>query len=208
MTPDPEPNAVLAAGDDAIELDSPRAGVLHLVIGPSGVGKDSLIDAARAKRPDILFARRVITRPAESGGEDHVAMTQKAFDDADASGAFALSWRAHGLAYGIPASIEDALLQGRHVIANGSRRSLEKVRANFPKRRLLLVTASHEALAERLAARGRETADSIAERLRGAEQFEVSGADVITIDNGGSLAMGASAFLAALAPPLSQEPKR
>lgn len=201
MTAGPLENAALTRAEERSALGAPQAGVLHLVIGPSGVGKDSLIDAARAQRPDILFARRAITRAAGSGGEDHDPMTPDAFDAAETAGAFVLSWRAHGLAYGIPTSIEDALREGRHVIANGSRRTLEKVRAHFPKRRLLLVTASPDALAVRLAARGRESAESIAERLRGAEQFDVSGDDVFVIDNGGSLEDGVRAFLAALAPP-------
>lgn len=190
-----------AGGQDRARLAAETAGVLHLVVGPSGAGKDSLIDAARAARPDILFARRMITRSGDAGGEDHAAISDADFAEAEAEGAFALSWRAHGLAYGVPIEIETALAEGRHVVANGARRAIEEARAKFPKRRVLHVTAAPEILAARLAQRGRETPEAIAERLRGAREISLSGDDVIEVDNGGTLAEGVAAFLAALAPP-------
>ena len=54
-----------------------QAGRLVYVIGPSGAGKDSIIAYARQRvsADRHVFARRHITRPADSGGEDHIAMT-------------------------------------------------------------------------------------------------------------------------------------
>lgn len=98
-----------------------RVAHLILVVGPSGAGKDTLIDYARAQLrsdPSFHFARRVITRPP-SVGEDHESVDIEEFQRR--AGAFALHWQAHGLFYGIPATVEDQLDCGAVVIANGSR---------------------------------------------------------------------------------------
>ena len=95
-------------------------GSLVLVVGPSGAGKDSVLNGARAALADdddFVFVRRTITRTSGAGGEDNVEVTPEAFAAAKATGAFALSWRAHDLDYGIPKSIEDDLrdFADRHV---------------------------------------------------------------------------------------------
>lgn len=175
-------------------------GTLHLVVGPSGVGKDTLIEAARRARPDLVVPRRVITRPADAGGEIHSAMTPEAFRHAAEEGAFALWWRAHGLGYGIPAEMADALTAGRHVLVNVSRTVIDEARARFAPLRVLLITAPAEILACRLAGRGRESRAEIAERMARAPFSAPRGSDVTVIDNGGSPEEGAAAFLAALTP--------
>ena len=92
-------------------------------VGPSGAGKDTLIAGAKAKLPrsDYVVAQRVITRPADSAGEDHQAADEAAFVEAEARGEFLISWHAHGLRYGLRKDLLDQIESGRHVIANGSR---------------------------------------------------------------------------------------
>ncbi|MGB0631243.1 MAG: phosphonate metabolism protein/1,5-bisphosphokinase (PRPP-forming) PhnN [Alphaproteobacteria bacterium] len=176
-------------------------GTLFLVVGPSGAGKDTLMDGARAALADdtdIVFARRVITRPADACGEDHEAVTDDEFDARHRGGAFMLDWRAHGLKYAIPATYEEDLSSGRTVIANVSRGVIEEAMARYSPGVVLEISASPEILAERLANRGRETTDDIRARLsREAAKIPVE-AVKITILNDGTPQEGIEKFIAAL----------
>lgn len=79
-------------------------GRLIYLIGPSGSGKDSLLDAARERLSErgVRIARLVITRSAQALGEKAEAVSKGGFARLEDSGAFAMSWRANALAYGIP----------------------------------------------------------------------------------------------------------
>jgi len=84
-----------------------------LVVGPSGVGKDTLIQGAKtrlAKDEAFWFPERYITRAADVGGEDHIAVDDASFDRLQAFDAFSLTWSAHGLRYALPAEIDDLSL--------------------------------------------------------------------------------------------------
>ena len=175
-------------------------GRIFAVVGPSGAGKDTLIEAARQARPDLHILRRVITRPAEAGGEPFEGVTEAEFAAREARGEFVLTWRAHGLRYGIPQSAEAALAQGRCVVFNGSRAMLAATAAAFSGLVVIHVTAAIPILAERLAARGRETREDIAARLaRATDDFPV-GCEVRQVENNATLEQAVRDFLAALQP--------
>ncbi|MCP1337678.1 phosphonate metabolism protein/1,5-bisphosphokinase (PRPP-forming) PhnN [Futiania mangrovi] len=184
-------------GDDA----TPVAGTLVLVAGPSGAGKDTLLAGARASLAHdqgFVFVRRTITRAPDAGGEAHDAMTPEAFADAEAAGAFALSWRAHGLAYGLPAAIGDDLAAGRVVVANVSRTVADEARARWPRVLAVLVTASPDILARRLAERGREGGQALRDRLARAAEGEAVFAPDVRILNDGVPEDGIAALVEAL----------
>lgn len=175
-------------------------GRMFAIVGPSGVGKDTLMMKVAQHYPDLYLVRRVITRPEAAGGENFDGVTEEDFAQSKADGAFALSWQAHGLSYGIPVSARDVLAQGRDVMFNGSRAMLSQAAAEFPELRVLYITARPDVLAQRLTARGRETPEQISKRLERATQPLPQGLRVTTIDNSGPLRLAVEALVAALQP--------
>ena len=166
--------------------------MLILVVGPSGAGKDTLLEGARKALPEARFVRRAITRPAEAGGEEHEALTEAEFMQRS----FALQWRAHGLRYGIPADIADDLALGRVVIANVSRGAIAEAASRFPVL-TIEIAAPPDVLAARLSARGRETAADVAARLARAVALP-DGVPVVRVMNDGSVEDGVARFVAAV----------
>lgn len=141
--------------------------MLVLIVGPSGAGKDTLLNGARVMLAGhaYRFVRRTITRATGPGGpEDHDAVTEQAFTALQAAGAFALTWRAHGLHYGVPADIAIDLADGRIVVVNVSRTIVAEAAEWYPVR-VIEIAAPADTLARRLSARGRENAVDVARRL-------------------------------------------
>lgn len=179
------------------------SGRLIYLIGPSGSGKDSLLDAARSRlaQRNCRIVRRVITRSAEAVGEAAHGVSAKQFADMEAQGEFALSWHANDLAYGIPREIDDWLAAGQDVLVNGSRGHLSATQARYPHALVLLLTVDDAVLRQRLLARGRESAADIEQRLARNARFSTeAGKDssLQVIDNSGPLEQSVERLLACL----------
>ena len=170
-----------------MQIDS---GILVLVVGPSGAGKDSVLNGARTAFADderFVFVQRTITRESGAGFEDNVEATPGTFAAAKAAGAFALFWRAHDLDYGIPVSIQDDLRAQRCVIANVSRSVIELARARYAGTRVVNITAPLAVLARRIALRGREDAVTIEKRLARAGYPFPTSEDIVHLKNTGTV---------------------
>lgn len=170
------------------------------VVGPSGVGKDSLMEALVERRPELYRVRRVITRPENAVGEAFDAISPALFAARAAGGDFALHWQAHGLSYGVPSTVRDVLGAGRDALVNLSRGVLGKAASKFETLHVLHVTARPEVLAARLAGRGRESGHDIARRLARPAPVFPEGLRVTEIDNSGPLEIAVDAAMASLYP--------
>lgn len=173
-------------------------GTFVAVVGASGAGKDSVINFARDRLGDaVVVVRRVVTRTADGGSEDHDSLSPEAFASAERDGQFALSWEAHGLNYGLPLALEDDLAAGRVVIANLSRAVLPRLLARYPSALVVEVSAAPEIIAQRLAGRGREGSEDIRRRMERSTGFPLP-PSTVRIDNSSDLSVAGSQFVTLL----------
>lgn len=173
---------------------------LIYVVGPSGAGKDSVLDwlrrHLRAEAP-VHWAQRTITRPADAGSELHESVDHAGFDHLSGESAFAMAWAANGLRYGIRRTEIAPIGRGIWVFVNGSRAHLAQALRSYPGLTVVHITASSETIHRRLVARGRESAAEVQARLARAPGFALP-AGAIEVSNDAGLDDAGRALLRAL----------
>jgi ribose 1,5-bisphosphokinase len=182
-------------------------GRLVLVVGPSGAGKDTLLNLARgacADNSSIVFPRRLVTRAA-SAAEDNIQLDEEAFERLLAEGALAVHWGAHGHRYALPRSVDDEIRAGHTVVANVSRTVVEPLRQTYADIVVVAITAPPEVLAERLALRRRGSDGAIDLRL--ARSVDDTVVADITIVNVGDPAAHADRLVRAITATRESDPK-
>lgn len=166
---------------------------LIYIIGPSGAGKDSLLNRLRQDiagmipPPPLYFAKRTITRSSHANNEDHEDVSEANFEALLSTNAFALNWSAHGLNYGVRLQEFVPMASDNWVLVNGSRAYLDEAKRRFPGLTVLHITAPKEVLRARLLSRGRETEQAVEARLSRLQHFALEPQD-LCVSNGGSLA--------------------
>jgi ribose 1,5-bisphosphokinase len=149
---------------------------LIYVVGPSGAGKDSILDWLRhrlAPAAPIAFARRTIDRPVQPAGEQHESVDATSFESLLQTNAFAMHWRANGRLYGVRHGELEPLQQAQWLFVNGSRTHLEQALREFNGMRVLHITASTDILRARLLSRQRESPALIEARVQRAVSFAI-----------------------------------
>ena len=173
-----------------------RAGRLVYVMGPSGAGKDTLISYARERVTPgrIAFAHRYITRAAESGGENHVALTEPEFFARQEAGLFALAWHSHGFNYAIGSELDLWLARGLVAVVNGARIAWPQAQERYSGLRGVLIDAPLELRANRLARRGREDEAAIRTRLQ--RNINLPAREgILAVENAGSIEKAGETFI-------------
>ena len=150
-------------------------GLLFVVSGPSGAGKDTLVDALRARIPRLRYSVSATTRPARAGeheGEHYFFLTREAFESRRSDHGF-LEWKEYnGNLYGTPRDyVVKTLTEGYDLIMKPEVNGAIAIKAAYPDAVLIfLVPDRFSHLRKRLEERRTETNEEIARRLAIAHQ--------------------------------------
>jgi guanylate kinase len=144
-----------------------------ILSAPSGGGKTTIARRLLATRPDLGYSVSATTRPPRGGeahGRDYWFMAVHEFEAARERGEFAEWASVHGNMYGtLRSEVQRVLDGGHHVIMDIDVQGAVQFGRVFPQSVLVFVLPpSAEVLAERLAARATDTAETVALRLRNA----------------------------------------
>ncbi|MBV8067268.1 MAG: guanylate kinase [Candidatus Eremiobacteraeota bacterium] len=150
-------------------------GLLFVVSGPSGAGKDTLVDALLARLPRLRYSISATTRAPRAGeeeGKHYFFLSRDAFERRLAAGEL-LEWREYnGNLYGTPRDyIERTIAQGYDLIMKPEVNGALAVKAAYADAVLIFLAPDRfPILRERLTARRTETTEQIARRLEIAEE--------------------------------------
>jgi guanylate kinase len=160
-------------GDRSITRnDAPRLTVLS---GPSGVGKDSVIETIRERAPWVWLSVSVTTRPIrdyEVDGLHYHFVDRAEFQRLIDSGEF-LEWAEFaGNLYGTPRGpVRDRLARGEHALLKIDLQGARQVRQAMPEARLVfLAPPSWDELKRRLTGRGTDDEETVRQRLEHAQE--------------------------------------
>jgi guanylate kinase len=156
-------------------LEGAPGAQLVIISGPSGVGKDTIIDALRARPRDpdyhyVVTCTTRLPRPGEVADVSYQFLEEAAFLALRDAGELLEANEVHGHWYGTPRrQVALALAEGHDVILKIDVQGAMVVKQRVPDALLVfMVPPSLEALFQRLRSRATETADELELRQRNA----------------------------------------
>jgi len=156
-------------------MDGANGAMLVIISGPSGVGKDTIIDALRRRHHDpeyhyVVTCTTRAKRPGEVDGIDYHFLDRATFAARRRAGEFLEANDVHGNWYGTPRTqVREKLAEGRDVILKIDVQGAQVVKEKIPGALLIfLIPPSLEDLFQRLLSRATETADELELRQQNA----------------------------------------
>jgi guanylate kinase len=160
----------------------PGQGILFILIGPSGAGKNTLMKPVQKYFHDLPQLPTVTTRAPRSGeqeGREHFFVSHDRFQELIKTGALVEYENVHmDDYYGTPRQhLETAFSQNQDLIADIDFVGAEKIHVDYPQNTVLIFVAPSNLgiLAERIRQRGAITPEELAKRQERA-RFEMTSA--------------------------------
>lgn len=151
-----------------------RLGLLFVLVGPPGVGKNTLMNAVLERFNDLKQLPTATTRsprPSEKQGREHLFVNHEEFERMIQTNALIESQEVHGEWYGMPkATVEQAIDSEQDLIADIDVKGATYLRVIYPDNAVLIFIqpASTQDLRTQMQSRG-ETAAEIEKRMRRVE---------------------------------------
>ncbi len=149
---------------------------LFYFVGPSGAGKDTLINRLRQTphfSSEIYFVKRLVDRPAHESTLLDEYLSSSDFAKALDHQELAMHWVANQHQYGIRVSELDHALRYPMSVINGSRAYAFELKSKYPYAEIIHITASESSIKGRLQIRQRENNVEIEKRIK--RTHELSG---------------------------------
>ena len=162
-----------------------------LIVGASGVGKDTLLRSIQNK-VEVNFIKRYITRKPDSNEANYYIDTE-AFQRLQKDGFFISTWEAHANKYGIA---KNQIIEGLNIISI-SRGAIKDFEEKFENVITIEITLPKDVLYKRLKNRARENEEEIQKRLaRVYEKIEAK--NIIQFDNSNTIELSCANFITLL----------
>ena len=160
------------------------SGRLVILSGPSGVGKDTVLEAWRKSNPRVQRVVAYTTRQPRNGevdGTDYHFVSKARFDELVEDGAFLEHKLVHGNCYATPlADMEAMLMAGKiAVLKIDVQGAMEAMRLRPDAISVFLLPPTNQDLERRIRGRGTDSEEVIERRLSDA-RYELSLADRYT----------------------------
>jgi guanylate kinase len=156
-------------------LSKSKEPLLIVISGPSGVGKDSVIDRMKKRGLPFHFVVTATTRPQrpeEVEGVDYFFLSQDEFEKMIENGDFFEHAQVYDELKGVPKQqVEEAFDSGEDVIMRVDVQGAATIREKCPQALMIfLSTQNEQELIERLKARRTESEGKLALRLKTARE--------------------------------------
>ncbi|MBM31737.1 MAG: guanylate kinase [Chloroflexi bacterium] len=146
---------------------------IFVISGPSGVGKDTILENMAKNGTPYHFVITATTRKPRIGekeGVNHFFVTEKKFHKMQKTNMLIESAFVFGNYYGVPKTqVEQPILSGKNVLIRVDIQGAERLRNLYPNSTLILIKPfTIDDLKDRLIERGANTKNEITKRLESA----------------------------------------
>lgn len=175
-------------------MTTAQSSLLVVISGPSGVGKDTVLERMKGLARTWYFVVTATTRPKRPGekdGVDYIFVTPSQFQALVDEDGLLEHAEVYGRSYGVPrAQVEEALASGRDVIVKPDVQGARTLRSKVPGALLIfLAPPDMDELERRLRERKSETAEDMERRIQTAtEEMEARPEfDYVVVNHSGRL---------------------